>query len=57
MDSVVALVQIVKKYEEDGCETFIRDWDTKITGRWIRKEEKTLFKIRMLYELRLDSAT
>jgi hypothetical protein len=25
MDSVVALVQIVKKYEEDGCETFIRD--------------------------------
>jgi len=33
MDSVVALVQIVKSIREIGCKPFIRDQDTKIVGR------------------------
>jgi len=56
-NNMVALVQIMKSLRQMGYKPFLGDQDAEITGRWIKKEEKTLVWIMVLDELRVDHAT
>ena len=56
-DSVVILVWIMKSIRDMDCEPFMGDHDVEVASRWIRKIEKTLILIKVLDELKVDSAS
>ncbi|XP_052302021.1 uncharacterized protein LOC112323659 [Populus trichocarpa] len=56
-DNVVPLVRLVKSMREMGCEPYMREQDAEITGRWIRKVEKTMIQISIPEGLRVNCAT
>jgi hypothetical protein len=39
------------------CEPFMGDHDVEVASRWIRKIEKILIQIKVLDELKVDSAS
>ncbi|XP_011011280.1 PREDICTED: uncharacterized protein LOC105115907 [Populus euphratica] len=57
IDNVLLLVQLVKSMREMGYEPYIREQDTEITERWIRKVEKIMIQISTLEGLRVNCAT
>jgi hypothetical protein len=42
---------------EMGCESFMREQDAEIAGRWIMKVEKTMIQISIPEGLRVNCAT
>jgi hypothetical protein len=43
--------------KELGCEAFMGEEDAEITGRWLRKIERSIDQIAVPAELRVDCAT
>lgn len=57
IDHAVALVWLVKKMREMGCEPFLGEQDAEVARRWIRKVEITLIQVEVPEELRMDCVT
>jgi len=56
-DTLVNLVRWVKSLRELGCEAFMGEEDAKIAGRWLRKIKRSMDRIAVPAELRVDCAT
>ena len=46
-DNVIALVRNIKSMGELGCEPFLGEQDAEIAGRWMRKVENNMTKMRV----------